>query len=476
MIKKKTISLILQPLKPLQKTHIRGKFLDFVSFFLKHSLKHFFSLFYHLYYIYFRSFSVFFLISLKKSSGKTPKSTISLTKERNLLTKYKNERILFENLSFFQRNLNANLDFRLQNEQTLKFDYKLFLPNEKKNEKELKFLYLHKRKTTETFFLEFELIKQNIIKYLLKYKEEIGQEMFDLSTTILENWQERIYAKINEENQDLQNNLNFYSNLNTDKTVKIKIEHSFSNNFFKNERKFAENLIEFSKILKLNNKIIIGEFNLQEILKKLQFLKSFVALSFFLVFELKINAHNKKISLCIFAKICKHFAIQTFETQKNFIKIAEFMDKFKNSKTILPCSFAMNLSKSNEKLLGLQFFENPLIKDVLWIIEHYFKEIKRNKEIIKNFKTKTFIFEVKFDDLKVLEWEIFYVKKKDYEDELIKNVTGNRKAEFVIKNLELCCETCEIGLNYASNYTYFVKKIQKIKQFDKKIEGFFDKK
>jgi len=367
------------------------------------------------------------------------------------------------------------LDFRLQNEKTLKLDYNLFLPNEKKIEKELKFLNFQ-RKTPETFFFEFDLIKHNIIKYLLNYKEEIGQDMLDLSTSILENWQERIYAKINEENQDLMNNLNFYSNLNTDKTVKIKIEHSFSDNFFKNQRNFAENLIEFSNILKLNNKIIIGEFKMEEILKKMEFLKGFVALSLFLVLEVKINAHNKKISLFIFAKISKHFAFQTFFTENNLIKITELMDKFKDSKTVLPCSFAMNLAKSNEKLMGLQFFENTFTKDVLSIIERYFKEIKRNKEIIENFKAKNFIFEVKFDDEKVLEWEIFYVKRTDCEDELIRNVMGNRNAEFLLKNLEICFKNCEIGLNYASNYTYFVKKIQKIKQFNKKIEGFFDKK
>lgn len=365
-------------------------------------------------------------------------------------------------------------EIKSEYEKTLKIDFSRF-PAKEKSFNIIPNLQI--QKTKESYFIEFDLIKIEILKYLFTYIS--GDELITTTNRILDSWDEIIYTKILQENSDLENSLSLYTNLTTDKTIKIKLEHSFPWSLFKNPKKLAENCVDFSKIMKINNQVNISEFSSSDILKKIEHLKKFNSLSFALIFEIKLNLHNKKILLNIFMKIEKHFTLQslhkTESTITNFnINMTEILSKFSNAKYIIPCMFGLNLGRNNETILGFQFFENNLKKNILGLITGYFSDIKRITAFISSCKAKEFILELKFDNLQFLEWEFLYFNKKGVEDELVNTMLRNKTAGFLLNNIELRCKKVEIGLFVCANNSYFVKKMKNIKKSIHKIENILE--
>jgi len=408
---------------------------------------------------------------------------IPFSKEKStlpLITTNKNERILFENLHFFQKSPpSINNDILKESyEQTARLDYSQLMPTESKKDRELQFLLTKMMKSHEVCLHEFDNIKNTIYKYLIKYKTELGgDELLILTMHLLDQWDSEIYSKLALESRDGYNNLTLYTNFNSDKTLKIKIEHNFAWNFFKNERKFVENLVTFANILKLNNNVMIGDFWNQDILKKIEFLRKIGPLCFLLVLEIRISANLRKVSVNIGLRIEKHFPLQFLQKNKsaftNFnVNISNFLDKVANNKYIIPCTFGMSLAKNYENVLGFQFFGNGLKKTILTLINRNFTEVKKNEMIITSLKAKDFLFEVKFDNVQFLEWELLYSKYSD--DELINNIGKNKFAAFLMKNITPAAKKNDIGLHFGSNLTYFVKKFRQIKANENKIESYFD--
>ena len=352
------------------------------------------------------------------------------------------------------------------------------MPNEEKKQNELKFSIIQMCKSKEACSMEYMLMKTNVSKYLSKFKQDIGEDLYELTLMVLDSWEELIYNNLIADNRDLANNLSLYTNLSTDKTLKIKIEHIFAWNFFKNIKKFIDNLLEFATMQKINNFIKINDFSSLDLFKKINFFKKMSSLSFSLILELRLNMHCKKLFINIYMKIDKYFNFKTSQTNQLFItnnNIFELFSNLSSQKTVFPMILGANLSKKTENILGFQIFGNK--KNIEELIGNCFSDIKKNNILISFIKAKEYILEIKFDDKQYLEWELLYRKsyKNSSTDDFLKEIMKNKEAGYLMKNIEFYCKGYEYGLNYASNYTYFVKKFTKIKHYKQNTENIFDK-
>lgn len=352
-------------------------------------------------------------------------------------------------------------------EQTSRIDYSDLMPTESKKDRELEFLLTKMSKKQEVCLHEFDNIKNAIFQYLSKFKQEIGNDNLALQMQILDQWDSEIYGRMTEENRDVFSNLQLFANLNPEKIVKIRVEHCFAWNFFKNERKFVENLNNFATMLKINNNIVIGEFSTAEIMKKIELIKKFKALSFSLSFEAKIY---KKIFINICLKVEKHTNFDFLQGRNiNLINDSSFWGKISANKSIIPCGFGVNLAKKGENLLCFQFFGNFLKKKVISMINQNFSDLKHLENLINSLKAKEFVFQAKFEkNSKLLEWELLYRQKNDEDDEMINSILKNKNCSFLMKNTILSAKKIEIGLNFDGNSTFLVRKFGKIRANENK--------
>ena len=200
--------------------------------------------------------------------------------------------------------------------------------------------------------------------------------------------------------------------------------------------------------------------------KKIEILKKFKALSFFLFLEAKIS---KKILINIGIKVEKHCTFDFLQKNINLGSDCAFFEKIAKNKSIIPCGFGMNLAKKCENLINLQFFGNILKKRVVSMINQNFPEIKQKESLINGLKAKEFIFEIKFENnARFLEWELLYCPKNDEDDEIMNKIMKNKNCAFLMKNTILSAKKNEIGLSFDGNSQFFLRKFVKIRANENK--------
>lgn len=415
----------------------------------------------------------FFILSSDKTSESFIKQKTTKIKERSLL-EHKNQRILFENLSFLQKNFSTtNLNANIRKENTMKIDFsRIDAVDRRKKEGELKFLYLQINRTKETCILEYEILKTIIFKYMDLKKFLFKEELKKLVVKVLDSWDNLIFEKIIQQNYEIENNLSIYENLNNEKNAKIKIEHSIPWSSFKKCNMFEDNLIEFVKIWKINNLIDVDMVDKSQISKILSILKEFNSLNLYLIFEMTFDFSNKKISFEIMIKIEKNFSFQFFQSNQAMLSnfnpdIADFINNYSKDKYIFPFSFGVNLSKNKNLVLGFQFFGNNLKENLHILCSKNLLKIEKIEKELTQINPNDFILELKFTNKNLIATEILFKEKKQKSD------SKNKKKNFLKQN-EIHAKCIESGWFLSYDNFYSVEKFKRIKYNSHKIENIFN--
>lgn len=295
------------------------------------------------------------------------------------------------------------------------------------------------------------------------------EELISLSMQVLEQWDQEVYSKLTAENRECSNNLLLFANLSSGKSLKVRIQHSFSSSLSKSEREIAETVVSFASVLRLNSGIKIGEFHSQEVLQKIDFLKKMAALSFELVLELKISPSLRKIAVSIQLKVEKHFPLGFLEKNRAGFtnlgsNVTAALSKISSSKSILPASFGLSLARNSEVLLGIDFFSPGPKKSLLAFLNAMFPEAGRKAEpLVSGIAASAVAIEAKSEGNQWLEWELLYDRKKGMMDEAESQALKNQQAKFILQNVELQAKRKRAALAFSEGAVSFGVKFQGIK-------------